>query len=78
MNYVKDKIKAMGLKGPGQVRVNTSGCLERCEEGPCAVVYPDNVWYTYVDQHDLDEILESHLKNGVPVARLRLPDEPKT
>jgi (2Fe-2S) ferredoxin len=78
VNYVKDKIKAMGLKGPGQVRVNTSGCLERCEEGPCAVVYPDNVWYTYVDQHDLDEILESHLKNGVPVARLRLPDEPKT
>ncbi len=77
MNYVKDKIKAMGLKGPGMVRVNTSGCLERCELGPCAVVYPDNVWYTYVDQHDLDEIVESHLKNGVPVARLRLPDEPE-
>lgn len=73
--YVKNRVKALGLSGPGQVRVNKAGCLERCEEGPCAVVYPEGVWYHYVDEHDLDEIVDSHLQKGVPVARLRLPDQ---
>ena len=40
--------------------------------GPVAVVYPDAVWYTYVDQHDIDEIVDSHLKQGKPVERLKL------
>jgi (2Fe-2S) ferredoxin len=38
------------------------------------VVYPEAVWYSYVDQQDIDEIIESHLKNGQIVERLRLPD----
>lgn len=72
--YAKDRVKAMGMAGPGQVRVNKAGCLDRCELGPVVVVYPDNVWYTYVDEHDIDEIVESHLRDGKPVERLRLPD----
>ena len=35
-----------------------------------AVVYPEGVWYSYVDQADIDEIVESHLKNGQVVERL--------
>ena len=61
-----------GLAGPGQVRVNKAGCLDRCAAGPVAVVYPEAVWYTYVDNHDIDEIVESHLKNGKVVERLRI------
>jgi (2Fe-2S) ferredoxin len=38
-----------------------------------AVVYPDETWYTWVDHDDLDEIVESHLKNGKVVERLVLP-----
>ncbi len=72
--YAKKRVKQLGLNGPGQVRVNKSGCLDRCELGPVAVVYPDNVWYTYVDESDIDEIVESHLRDGKPVERLRLPD----
>jgi (2Fe-2S) ferredoxin len=72
--YAKKRVKQMGLAGPGQVRVNRAGCLDRCELGPVIVVYPDNVWYTYVDASDVDEILESHLRDGKPVERLRLPD----
>ncbi len=72
--YAKGRIKALGLAGAGQVRINKAGCLDRCELGPVAVVYPDNVWYTYVDEHDIDEIIESHLRDGQPVERLRLPD----
>jgi len=56
-----------------KVRINKAGCLERCEEGPVIVVYPEGVWYTYLDESDIDEIVESHLKNGKVVERLRLP-----
>ena len=71
-NYAKGRIKAMGLAGQGQVRVNTAGCLDRCEEGPVCVVYPEGTWYTYIDEFDLDEIIESHLKQGQVVERLKI------
>jgi (2Fe-2S) ferredoxin len=70
--HAKKRVKALGLAGPGKVRVNKAGCLDRCELGPVAVVYPEGVWYTYVDSNDIDEIVESHLRDGVPVERLRL------
>ena len=38
--------------------------------GPVIVVYPEAVWYTYVDTEDLDEILERHLIGGELVERL--------
>jgi (2Fe-2S) ferredoxin len=73
--YAKSRIKALALNGPGRVRINKAGCLDRCEEGPVLVVYPDAVWYTYVDTEDIDEIVESHLKHGKVVERLLLaPD----
>jgi (2Fe-2S) ferredoxin len=71
-DYAKARVKELGLAGPGKVRVNQAGCLDRCEEGPCAVVYPDAVWYTYVDRADIDEIIEEHIKNGRVVERLRI------
>jgi (2Fe-2S) ferredoxin len=69
----KSQVKAAGLSGPGKVRVNKAGCLDRCAAGPVAVVYPEAVWYTYVDASDIDEIVESHLKNGQVVERLLAP-----
>src|SRR3546814_5593722 len=42
-DYAKQRVKALGLSGPGKVRINQSGCLDRCEEGPCVVVYPEGV-----------------------------------
>lgn len=71
----KAQVKAAGLAGPGKVRVNRAGCLDRCAAGPVAVVYPEGVWYTYVDEADIDEIVESHLKNGVIVSRLLTPPD---
>jgi (2Fe-2S) ferredoxin len=72
-DYAKKKIKELKLSGEGKVRINQSGCLDRCEEGPVIVVYPEEVWYTYVDKSDIDEIISEHLENGRPVERLRLP-----
>lgn len=71
-DYAKKQVKALGLAGEGKVRVNQAGCLDRCELGPVMVVYPEEVWYTYVDKQDVDEIIEEHLKNGRVVERLRL------
>jgi len=72
-DHCKSRVKKLGLAGPGGVRVNKAGCLDRCAGGPVAVVYPDAVWYSFVDNSDIDEIVESHLKNGEVVERLVLP-----
>jgi (2Fe-2S) ferredoxin len=71
-DYAKQRVKELDLSGPGKVRVNQAGCLDRCEEGPVIVVYPEEVWYTYVDRADVDEIIEEHLRHGRIVERLRL------
>lgn len=73
--HCKSAVKKAGLAGKGGVRVNKAGCLDRCAGGPVAVVYPHAVWYTFVDSHDIDEIVERHLKHGEVVERLRLPDQ---
>lgn len=73
-DYAKKKVKSLSLAGAGKVRVNNAGCLDRCEEGPCVVIYPQGTWYTYVDRDDIDEIIERHLLKGEIVERLRLPD----
>jgi len=70
--YAKQRIKALGLSGPGRVRINKAGCLDRCEEGPVIVVYPEEVWYTYVDKDDIDEIIDRHVVGGEIVERLRI------
>jgi len=69
-DYAKQRTKELGIAGAGGVRVNTAGCMDRCQEGPVVVVYPEGVWYTYVDQEDIDEIIEQHLRQGQVVERL--------
>lgn len=71
-DYAKQRVKQLGLAGKGKVRINQAGCLDRCEEGPVLVIYPEEVWYTYVDRRDVDEIIDEHLVNGRVVERLRI------
>lgn len=68
--YAKKRVKQLGLAGPHKIRINKSGCLDRCEEGPVIVVYPEGTWYTYFDEADIDEIIDSHLVGGKVVERL--------
>ncbi len=69
-DYAKGKIKGLGLSGKNKIRINNAGCLDRCSEGPVIVVYPECVWYTYIDKEDIDEIVEEHLLNDRIVQRL--------
>jgi (2Fe-2S) ferredoxin len=71
-SYAKKRIKALGLNGEGKIRINQAGCLDRCEEGPVMVVYPEEIWYTYIDEKDIDEIIDEHLVKGNVVERLRI------
>lgn len=70
--YAKARCKTLNLSGPGKVRINKAGCLDRCEHGPVCVIYPEGVWYTAVDKDDIDEIIERHLINGEVVERLQI------
>lgn len=69
-DYAKDRVRALGEQISGRVRINAAGCLDRCDKGPVIVIYPEATWYTYVDQEDIDEIVDRHLVNGEIVDRL--------
>ena len=64
--------KRQGINGQGKVRINQAGCMDRCEEGPLLVIYPEATWYTYVDTSDIDEIIDTHLVGGKIVERLKI------
>jgi len=68
----KKELSLRGLKET--VRANRSGCLDQCEHGPTVVVYPEGVWYGGVKPEDVTEIIESHIINKTPVARLMVDD----
>ena len=73
-DYLKSRVKELGLPA---ARVNSAGCLDRCELGPTLVIYPEGVWYRYDTSEDLDEILDIHLVKGGRVKRLMLRPEDK-
>jgi (2Fe-2S) ferredoxin len=71
--YARAKAQQLGIEN---IRCNGAGCLDRCELGPNMVIYPEGVWYRYENTADIDEILETHVKNGGRVERLMLqPDQ---
>jgi (2Fe-2S) ferredoxin len=71
--YMREKARSLGIEN---IRVNASGCLDRCELGPNMVIYPEGVWYHYDSTEDVDEILQTHLIEGGRVERLMLqPDQ---
>ena len=68
-DYMKARAKELGLPG---IRVNTAGCLDRCEQGPCVVIYPEGVWYKIETNADVDAILERHVRDGGRVPALMI------
>lgn len=68
-NYLKARAKELGLD---RVRVNQSGCLDRCELGPTMVIYPEGIWYSVQSIADIEDVLQAHLIRGGRVPRLML------
>ncbi|MBY0429918.1 MAG: (2Fe-2S) ferredoxin domain-containing protein [Rhodospirillales bacterium] len=73
-DYMKARAKELGLK---DVRINSAGCLDRCELGPVMVIYPEGVWYSCHSPADVDEVLETHILKGGRVDRLILRPDSK-
>jgi (2Fe-2S) ferredoxin len=69
-DYLKARAKELGL---ARVRINAAGCLDRCELGPCIVIYPEGVWYRAATREDVETILQQHLIGGGRAEHLRLP-----
>ena len=70
--HAKRRIKELGLNGHEKIRINQAGCLDRCDEGPVLVIYPQGTWYTYIDTSDIDDIIDTHLVGGKVVERLKI------
>jgi (2Fe-2S) ferredoxin len=73
-DYMKKACKELGIK---KTRINTAGCLDRCELGPTMVIYPEGVWYHYTTKADIDEIIHTHIIGKKLVERLLLKPEQK-
>lgn len=70
--HAEDLVKELGLKRKGLARINQTGCLGRCDEGPLLVIYPEGRWYTYKDKDDIEEIIRSDVVKGEIVKRLKI------
>ena len=67
LDAMRGDIAARGLKQ--EIRINKSGCMDQCGNGPMAVVYPEGTWYAHLTKDDAHQIVEEHLVGNTPVER---------
>ncbi len=68
MEELEMLIRTSGMQD--DIKIVKTGCFGLCAKGPIVMLYPDHIMYTLVQPEDVNEIFDSHVKNGIPVKRL--------
>jgi len=63
---------------PGPIRINKSGCLDACEDGPVLAIYPDGIYYRVQTSEDVKRIVSEHLQKGLVVSDLQINNPPES
>ncbi len=68
---LEEGLAGLGLDG---TKVDFTGCHGFCAQGPIVIIEPEGIFYTHVSLDDVPEIIQCHIRDSKPVARLFYKD----